>query len=353
MSPLTRFKLKASCLGLALCVAGQAQASPWTLPQGRLLISNGYDFQLATSEFINEGAERSFPLRGRYTGASFSLAARLGITDRFEVEARLPLQLVSFSSDSVILLDPPDPGSPQANAFYRNNVINLSNSNFGIGDVTFAGRYGITRRPIALAVEVKLKAPSGYEGPAGTFGAEPTTREGLLNDLGAVVRPDRVQDDVTLGDGQLDISASVLMGAAFSTGTFMRLGAGYKLRLSGAGDQILADLKVGQRIVSSLLVYAGGSIAYSIQQGRSVGITVAAVDPELPANQYGGLNNLLLIERRLQSDVVQINAGVIYRVGKALELNVAYGRAVWGRFVAATNTLSLSLVFRTNIYGDG
>ncbi len=352
MCPLIRFKLQASCLGFIMCVAAQAQASPWTLPQGRLLISNGYDFQLATSEFINEGAERAFPLRGRYTGATFSLAARLGITDHFEVEARLPLRLVSYASDSVILLDP-GAGGPQAGDFYRNNVINLSNSNFGIGDVTFAGRYGITRRPIAIAVEVKLKAPSGYEGPAGTFGAEPTTREGLLNDLGAVVRPDRVQDDVTLGDGQLDISTSVLLGAAFSSGTFMRLGVGYKLRLSGAGDQVLADLKIGQRIVSSLLVYAGCALAYSVQQGRSVGVSVAAIDPELPANQYGGLNNLLLIERRLESDVVEINAGVIYRVGKALELNVAYGRTVWGRFVAATNTLSLSLVFRTNIYGDG
>ena len=102
---MRRFALAALLTGTAW--PASLLASPWTLGEGTAVISSSFDQQFASSEFFTEGGSRPFPLRGRYTASSFTLRGRFGLTDRFELEASLPLKLVSYQSDPVILSSAP------------------------------------------------------------------------------------------------------------------------------------------------------------------------------------------------------------------------------------------------------
>lgn len=343
---------RAGWLLLTLLLPTAASASPWTLRRGRAVVQAGFDFQLANSEFINEGPERSFPLNGRFSGTSLNLTARLGITDRFEMEVGLPIKFVNYRADPAIIqtFEGSDPDA--ALRHYQNNVLDFSQSGAGVGDLNLAGRYQFLLNPVALASELRITAPTGYAGPEGTFGPEPQTVEAFVAAGKGVVTPSNIRDDVTLGDGQLDMALQVLVGRAFSTGTFIRAGAGYKLRLGGAGDQVLGDLRLGQALGRRLLIYGFGRIAYTVQQGRSVGVTVTADDPDLPASAYANGVNTRPIVRRLEHNRLDVGGGLIWRIVDTVEFNLGYGRTVWGRFTAATNTVSLGIGVRANLFDD-
>ena len=190
----------------------EARGSPWTLPEGRLVLLAGFNHQTATQEFLDDGPAQRFPLDGRFNASTFALGIRAGFTDRIEFEAFIPVSVVNYDSDPVVLLDQPS-GSPlSALDFYQQNVIDLTRSVFGVADFVVTGRYGWLRNPVAIATEVRVKAPTGYAPPAGTFGEQPTSREDFTANIRRFVDPDNVQDDVTLGDGQLDVTGSMLFG---------------------------------------------------------------------------------------------------------------------------------------------
>ena len=339
------FALVASPMGWTL----SAHASPWTLPQGRLVLTAGFNHQLANQEFLDDGPAQAFPLNGRYNASSFSLGIRVGFTDRIEFEATIPIRVVNYDADPVVLLEQPA-GSPlSALDYFQQNVINLSRSVSGVSDFVIAGRYGWMRAPIALATEIRVKAPTGYQPPAGTFGERPTSREAFVSDLRRFVAPGNVEDDVTLGDGQLDLTVNMLAGWSLQSGTFLRLGAGYNLRLSDAGDQLVSDFRVGQLLGKRVVLYVGVRGALTIEDGRVIGVSVAAIDPELPAEQFGGTDNLLLREVTLDRDALDIGGGIIIQMSDRLELNAGYERTVLGRNTAEIQSFSVSLAFRAEM----
>ena len=335
-----------------LCVFAPdtAQASPWTLGRGVALMRTDVDFQVANSEFIDRGGQRAFPLNASLSAATLDIGLRLGITDRIELEFGVPVRSISYASDPAILRTFQGTDANEALAFYQDNIVDFSRSTTGIGDIRVKGRYQIALRPVAFAIELGAKIPSGYEGPRGTFGRAPATVEEFESNRDAFVRPDRIQDDVTLGDGQVDLSAQLLAGAAFSSGTFVRGSVGYNLRLAGAGDQVLGDMRIGQALGSRFLVFAFGRVAYSIQDGRGVGVSLTAIDPELPASSFTDFENARGFVRPLESNSVDVGGGLIWRVTGPVELNTGYSRTVWGRFVAATNTLSIGIGIRLDVF---
>ncbi len=335
-------------LVVSMFVGGAAHASPWTLPQGEAVVMTGFDFELATREFIDRGPERDFPLAGRYTGTTLRLGGRFGLTDRLELEASIPLRLVAYTSDPVILAPRPE-GVTDELGYYQSSVVDFSRTGSGVGDLEISGRYRWTTGAFALATELRVKTPTGYRGPEGTFGPEPKTIEAFMAQAPDLVRPTNVRDDVTLGDGQLDLTASMLAGVATRVGLFARAAAGYRLRLGGAGDQVVGDVRVGQAIGRRFLVYASSTITYSVQRGRVVGISASAIDPTVPATGYRGADNILLIERRLEFDALGVGGGFIWRMADTVEMNAGYQRTVWGRFVAATNALSISVALRMDL----
>jgi hypothetical protein len=101
----------------------------------------------------------------------------------------------------------------------------------------FVGRAQlVASHPFVLATELRMKTPTGYDRPSGTFGARPTSAADFLANVTTYARPDNVSDDVTLGDGQLDLSATVLVGVSLGPRVFLRADGGYVLRFGGAGD---------------------------------------------------------------------------------------------------------------------
>lgn len=66
-------------------------------------------------------------------------------------------------------------------------------------------------------------------------------------------------DDVTLGDGQIDIEQSILFGGFVNiTQTFFRADAdiGGRLRMGAPGHQFLGAFKVGQFIGPRVVIFA-------------------------------------------------------------------------------------------------
>ncbi len=334
-----------------LTAATAADASPWTLPRGTLVVTGSYSYQSATQEFIESGGARNFPLRGRYVGNTYALTTRFAPIDGLELELGVPVRTVSYTSDPVVLLARPMGSTEPELDYYQRNVINLARTASGIGDLSLAARWRLRLQPFPLALELRAKVPTGYAQPQGTFGDRPRTREEFLANVTRWVSPENVRDDVTLGDGQLDMGLNVLLGYAFSTRTFLRIDAGYNLRLGSAGDQVVGALRAGQGIGERVLLYGWAQLAYTVTEGRPLGVSVAAIDPNLPATEYSGGANLLLRELRLERDQLDVGGGVIVRITREVELNLGYGRTLWGRNTAAVDSLSISLGVRTQLRG--
>lgn len=324
-----------------------AQASPWVLPTGELVVVGRYDYETASSEYLDRGSAVAYSLNGRLTATTYAIDMRLGVLKDFELELMLPLKQVTYTADPVILLDNGD--VVPAIDFFQDNVLDFSNSSSGLGDVELSGRYQLFRSAMAGAVELSLKTPTGYDPPSGTFGNKPSSKEAFLADVGRYVRPENITDDVTLGDGRLEVSAGLLLGWAARTGTFVRYDSSYRLRFGGASHQFSSRFRVGQQILGRLLLFGGVDGELAVTDGDVIGVSVAAEDPDLPASEYAGLKNLTLREVRLERDRVALAAGGILRLTDTVEINAAYGHVIWGRNTAASRVISLGLGIRTDL----
>jgi hypothetical protein len=352
---------------IALCVASlttsaarEAEASPWVLRPGRIAVSSGVYYQYANSEFFAEPAngrgitgDVPFSLRGQFHSGTMFVGIRAAFVERFEFELNVPFRVVSYTADPVLLLPRPMGFMGVESDYYRQNIINLSRATAGVADINVALRYQLVQRsPFVLAAELKLKMPTGYAPPQGTFGDRPTSNADFLARAGELVRPENIRDDVTLGDAQLDVTTSLLAGVALSSGTFFRLDAGFVARTEGAGQQVQGSFRVGQSIGRLMVFFAGLNGQYSVTQGRVIGVSVAAQDPTLPANQYGRGDdptfNLLLREVRLDRDMLDVTGGAILRLSPSTEINLSYTRTVLGRNVSATNTLAAGVSVNTD-----
>ncbi len=342
--------LRRLCAGLVAVsvlagAAGPAVASPWTLPRGEIAAVVRFDYESARDEYLDEGGAVPYSLEGRYQAIGFTPDVRLGLLDGLELELWLPFKQVSYTADPVILI--PAPAGAEGLDYYQENVIHLSQSQFGPTDLNLALRWQLLGGSEALALEARLKTPTGYDPPQGTFGDRPTSAEAFLADVGRYVAPENVRDDVTLGDAQLDASLRVLGGLSFSTGTFVRLDAGYIGRFGGAADQVTGAVRAGQLLFDRLLPYAGVEADLAVERGRVIGVSVAAEDPELPAADYGGTTNLKLREVRLERDRAVVSFGTIVRLTPEVELNLGHARTVWGRNTAAVAATSVGIGLRT------
>jgi hypothetical protein len=323
-----------------------ATASPWAIPEGKLVLGSRVQYQFANDEFLDARSEQTFPLNGFFQSTILELQGRLGLARGVDVELELPLKTVSYSSDPVILQPT---GEAEADVF-QENVIDLSQERTGFADLKLGFRYQFLFQPFAMSFQTILEVPLGYDGPAGTFGERPRTDEEFLENVGRFVRPENVQDDVTLGDGQMNIRLRLHAGHVTPFGLFVRGMGGYVIRLDRAGDEMEAELRLGQAFARRWLLYFGGFLSMAVEKGRVIGISVAAQDPTLPAADYGGTFNLLLRELRLERDLASIGGGLIYRLSPKAEINLNYERIVWGRNVSAVHALGLTVATRQDVF---
>jgi hypothetical protein len=227
--------LAALAAALPAMTPTDAAASPWTLARGAIALTISNDFQFARREFLLTGEHQDFPVDGQFLSTNLRGELRYGITDSLEIGGQVALSYLAYEADEVYLGPAPD----QLDSFseVRDNVLSFDRDAAGIGDLYLFLRQRLTDPGrFALALELNLKLPTGYQPPEGF--AEGHLPQGTVNVL-------------TLGDGQMDVTGLVLLGWAPPGGWLLRLDAGARLRLFGPGHQVVGALKFGGRVTGT------------------------------------------------------------------------------------------------------
>ena len=340
---IKRTLLRVITVLLCLSCIHQVYASPWLLPKDHFALSATYDYAYARQEFLATNGELTdFSLNGRYHAHSYTLGVRLSITEYIELETRLPFKTVNYQADPVVLL-PSGPDVQRAFDYYQENIINLNQSVMGLGDMSLAARFKLSTYPIASSLEFGLSAPTGYAAPAGTFGDQPTSVEDFVENAAVYVNPDNIQDDITLGDNAFAMTSLLHLGYGHANGFFIRGSAGFRVRNQGAGDLFLYEVKLGQFVKPWLLVYGGVYQEKTVVSGRVIGVSVAAEDPSLPAQEYEGFKNLKPILISLDRDLLSTPVGVLIKPLPNVNFTLTYTPILWGRNVAQSHIVSLGV----------
>jgi hypothetical protein len=331
-------------LSLALILlfwSTSATASPWTLAPDKLAVSANFSFLEAEREYLDDGTLQVFPLRGSLNSSGLTLGFRYGFTDRFELALRTEFKQVSFEADSVILDLVENPDSVTL-AEARQRVIDFDTSVTGPSDLHAVARYNLWRGPGVITLEAEAKVPMAYAPPSGTFSTL-DVENGVFE----------VSDDVSLGDAQIDLKPSLLLGYYLNaTRTFGRAGIGYKFRSKEPGDQIVIDVKMGQFISQKIIVFAGAKQAHTVTEGESIGNTFVDTNPTQSAAEYT-FADVDIRELRLDRDFIQVEGGVIANLGP-VEVGMSYGKTVDGKNISATGVLNVFMLASIeNVTGSG
>ena len=294
---------------------GDAAATAWVLPKGRLVLGLGGGVSFASSEYLPDGEHRDFPLRGRFESYTLQIDGRYGLGWNFELQVSTSLKGISFQSDPVLLYSGSPPTTLEA---YRASVYDFSERALGLSDVYIAVGHQHLKSPLRISSFLEIKLPSGYRQPQGTFSKDNPG-------------PGNLADDVTLGDGQLDLTYRLHLGyLVHRTLTLFEASAGYRARFNGPGHQVLGQLKIGQLIGKYLVLLGGAEAAFTIFPGEVVGRTFVAKDPSVPAEKFEFDTNVEQRLLRLDRSFVNVFGGAIARVaGREWVLRVS--RIVWGK----------------------
>lgn len=326
--------LAAALSGLiVLCSSPLASASPWTLPQHDLSISTELGFASSRYEYLSDGRYLRYPLDGRFTSSTLALGFRYGFTDNFEMSVKPTFKLVSYEADSLVASGGPyDPNSELTLDEARARTLDFDETRLGAGDMDIAARYNLHRGYIMVTPEVSAKIPLGYQPPRETFVDTATLERG---------------DDVTLGDGQIDITGALLLGAYIPwTKTFIRADAGYRHRFGSPGDQFVASAKAGQFLSENVIIFAGTRFVETVTDGDVIGLTFN--DPlEQDAETF---DNTLTEQNPLTLDrsFVSVEAGAIVKLSK-VELQLSFEEVVDGANYSDLRSVNFGVV--TNFPG--
>lgn len=296
------------------CLSSQAYASPWTLPKDELALGIGYDFQFATSEYLNDGLRQDYPLNGEFNSSTLIIDGRYGFTDRFEGAMRLTAKQVSYISDPVLLALPEDPEDIGAT---RAEIKDFSQSKVGLADVFFVGRYNLHRSWWLATLELSTKVPTIYSKPNGI--------------------------NVTLGDRQVDLQPSILLGGfSEATLTFARLDAGYKVRFGGPGHQLNAGARLGQLLGSRFTIFGGVDLTQTLFRGESFGQNFVIRDPAVTAQEIQP-SDVINAPLSLDRDLRRGELGLIVRLPQ-VELQLGYSYIFSGANIGALHSVHLTTV---------
>ena len=315
-----------------------ADASPWLPDDGELTIGLTYDFQHADREFLPSGTDQAFPLNGTFSGSQLTLQSGYGITEKFEVAGSIAFKHVSYEADPIILNLPDGADSSEATG----SILDFSESDLGASDIRLTGRYQLANLDdiLLVATDTELKLPTGYDKPRPTFeDGQPSATN--------------IRDDVTLGDGQADITQTLQAGAFVPpTGTFSQLDAGFAFRFGDPGHQLLGGLKLGQFIGDSVMVFGQVGGRLTVTDGNVIGETFVAVDPTLANTEFSG-DNVEPTELAVDRDYLEVGGGVVFQL-EAFELQAAFTQIAVGENIPKLQKASLSILYRAqDVFGGG
>lgn len=328
--PLRCLPVALVVLALAcLLLPSLADASPWTQPRGKLSVKIAADYQWAEQEWLINGAYQDFPLDGKFFGGNLRLGARYGITKRLEVGAQMKITHIEYQADHVWLGPPLSPSAAEITTGegLHDSTLSLDRMATGVGDVDVWVKVRVTPLDVwrvLFTPSLELKIPTGYDAPTGTF-ADDDPSEG-------------VADDVTLGDGQLDITLRAHGGFVPHPRWFIRADVGFRARFFGPGQQIVGGAKTGVRIGKFFIPYVETTIEHSITEGEVVGISFATRTPNKPAREFRAADTQPL-EMRLDRSILTLRAGVIFSL-ETWEVEVGYSGVLWGRNTSQVHSIT-------------
>ena len=320
-------------LVLTLAVPSLALASPWTLPQHELVISTDLSFSSADQEYLYEGSTlQDYPLRGHFRSTNLALSFRYGFTDAFEMEARPNFKQLSYDADPVILgLGPLASNETFTLPDARKGVIDFDASKFGAADMNLAARYNLYRGVVVVTPEVGAKIPLGYRAPEATF-----------SELNPAESQFTVSDDATLGDGQVDVHAGLLLGTYIPlTRSFVRADGGFIHRFGAPGDQVYANAKVGQYALENLIFFAGVRWVETVIKGDAIGKTFVDTNPTQSALNYS-FESVVVRDLFLDRDSSVVELGALIDLGK-VEMQIGFEEVVAGRNFANLTSVNIGI----------
>ncbi|MEM9071551.1 MAG: hypothetical protein AAGE52_23795 [Myxococcota bacterium] len=340
--------LPRALVALLLLGLSSAASAQWTLPKNHFGVRLSSSYSSATHEWFGFDGQpkglRRFPLRGRYERFDLTVDGRWGVTRRFELGVRVTTALASYRADPVILQGAPLSivGADDRLDYYQDNIIDVSGREAGLGDVYLSGTFNLVRRQFAASIRLAVKLPGGYRQPEGTFRGGVTSAEELMARADELITPENAFGTVTLGLGQVDLIASLPLGYAARSRTFIVFEPSYALRLGGAGDQVRARLTLGQSIGHAFTLVASAYGEFTVVEGDVYGVSLGANPPRTEAALFDENQPIFFREVRLQQDAVRASGAAVLRLGSA-EITFRYERTVWGRNTVQEQSFSIGI----------
>jgi hypothetical protein len=220
-----------------LGLGSDAHAGPWIPAPGEYYSEiSGYR-GVADTYYDSEGARFAMPSGGVFERRSLSAYTEFGWKQRLTFIVAAPVVSQTHRIDDI----------------HRTQT--------GFGDALVGFRFALARGARALAVEVELQAPLGYQADdRHQLGASPDSQ--LAHQLVDVPSP---------GSGRQEATAWLLAGSRtpFVTG-FAQAGAGYRYRERELADQIALSADVGVWVSNSWLIAGRYSGALSNGTGDTL-----------------------------------------------------------------------------------
>ncbi len=318
-----------------LLLASGANASPWTLDPGRLILTTTVDGQFADSEFLAEGGQQAYPVDGQFFSANLRLGLRYGVSDAFELGGRLSLAHLQHDADEVYF--GPSPEEAESLSDIRSGILSFDRQTSGLADIDLYARYRFTpRRAFVAAMELGLKVPTGYNAVTGPF-------EDTDEPLDDFVAGATLIDDVSLGDGQLDVTLQLLLGWATASQWFFRLDAGVRVRAFGPGQQVLGAFKFGRRVTDWWVPYINTDGVHSFTEGEVIGQVLFTDRVDVPAVSFES-EYVTTRDQSADRTVVRVGAGSIFTIDER-DVDVGYTLVVWGLNTAQLHIVTLGTSF--------
>ena len=215
-------------------VAGSgAQAGPWNLAPGEYASELRGGWFSADGYHDQNGGRAPLAGDGLWEQRSLTSYSELGWKPGINFLVGVPALSVTRRRDPAL-----DEGPTQT----------------GLGDALLGLRYRLANGPTAAALELEWKAPLSYERNrflthADSVVAGDTNGDGDSLDANVA----RQLGSPVLGDGQQDLTLSLLLGKTLSHG-FVQVAGGYKYRFETPTDQIVFGADLGFWLTPSLLL---------------------------------------------------------------------------------------------------
>lgn len=238
MSARTHWSALSIVVPILLGSVGSAHAGAWSLAPGEFYteIRSGW---FSSDTYHDQDGDRRFLAGGGLWEQRRLLSyTELGWKPKLSFVLGIPVESVSRRFGT---------GSPQT----------LTTAT-GIGDGLLALRYRLTNGRSGAALELGWKPPLGYErdrflshADSAVAAAAAGDTDGDFDSLDVNVA--RQIGSPVLGDGQQDVTLSLLLGRAVRRG-FVQVGGGYRYRFEDPKDQIVLSADLGLWVTRSLLL---------------------------------------------------------------------------------------------------